>query len=616
MDMKEKIERILSYFEGTCEICLGNIGIEKYRKEIGSYLAKKEIYDEETRAVLLFTAAVIEYKLENLDDAKKLWEEALELAKKNKMKTYVGKIYSYLSIIYYVNGERELEKKCFLKACKIFEELGDDVDMALHYTNALWYKRYDKNTKEIVDYLNRAIEYAGKTDSDMNARVYLHIGYIYKTIFNDFIRGIHYLLMSNKMCRENDWVEMETMTFHVLADGYLQLWHYNETIEIYTDIVTNPRYKDITPNLKCAVETNLVTCYLLAGDMENAEKYLLELEKNALAAQVNIREQFMGVADWLRAWLYIDSQNEQEKIIELLDEAYEIYKKHEKSFVIENFEYRIKEKIADYYLSVGDIKKAIAKYKELEKIAKDLGDATLKIVCGKLADAYETIEDYKHSLEYRKKEDKYFSSVNKHNVFSQYEKMYKDFFNSLSVKDKEREDKIKKEFKSKAYVDKLTGCKNAAYLEKFMESYKIDVPLFPGKISFIVADIDDFSTFNDRFGKKNGDELLERTSYLIRDEFGLDNANFIRYEADTFVVITEDVEGELVKKLSKDLIKRFKEDKMIKSKSDNMTISVGACIGRISNEEDARQAWDYAQKELYKVKRIAKGNAAFYEDEF
>ncbi len=611
--MKEKLEEILSYFEGTCEICLGNLGIEKYRNEIKGYLEEQEKFDGETLAVLFFTAAVIEYKLENLEEAEDFWKKSLEYAKKHKMKKYVGKIHSYLSIIYYVNGQRDLEKKHFLKACKVFEELDDDVDLALHYTNALWYKRYDTNTKEIVGYLNHAIEYAGKSDSNMNARVYLHIGYIYKTIFNDFIRGIHYLLMANKMCRENDWIEMETMTFHVLADGYLRLAHYKESEEIYANIFESSRYADITANLKCAMEVNLVCCYLITGEIEKALYYIRDLEKNAENAQVNIKDQFKAVAGWLRAWFYIESKTEKDKVLPLLKKAEEEYKKHEKSFILENFDYAIEDKIGDYYMSVSEYDKAIESYKRLENISKPLGESVMRIVCEKLANAYEATEDYKHSLEYRKKEDKFFEKANKHNIFVQYEKMYKDFFNTLNKSESKRERKIKNEMKSTAYVDELTNLKNDRFFEKYMESYMVEIPLIPGKVAIAIADIDDFSAYNEAYGEKSGDELLEILALALREEFSLDNVKLIRYKADTFIVIAEDVEEDVVKKLSNDLINNFKRNNKRAASGKDMTLSIGGCIGTVSGGDDIKAVYDYAQKELYKVKRIAKGNVSFYE---
>ena len=63
MKMIDRLESIIFYFEGSCEICLANKGIEKYRAEVFELLRSGQEFDQEVKLRLYYAHALIEYKI-------------------------------------------------------------------------------------------------------------------------------------------------------------------------------------------------------------------------------------------------------------------------------------------------------------------------------------------------------------------------------------------------------------------------------------------------------------------------------------------------------------------------------------------------------------------------
>ena len=277
--LKEHLEDLITYFEGTCEFCIGNMGIDSYLSEVKSVLAGHNENTAEVNMLAYYVYAVILYKIENFDDAYNAWKRSEKYAILTGNEIFTAKIFSYLAIYYYVRKENDKVGMYFYDAIRIFEKYNLYTELALHYINILWYKRYESDKKEVIDYLNKAYAYIKKSDSERDARVYLHIGYIYKTIFGELERGNTYLNTAREMCSRNGNMEMECMTYHTLADSYMLQECYDKSIEIYQNIMDHEKYRNLTANLKCMILTNLVGFCLCIGDMPKALETYLQQER-------------------------------------------------------------------------------------------------------------------------------------------------------------------------------------------------------------------------------------------------------------------------------------------------------------------------------------------------
>ncbi|MBO5031026.1 MAG: hypothetical protein J6D08_03900 [Lachnospiraceae bacterium] len=401
--LKEHLEDLITYFEGTCEFCIGNMGIDQYLDEVKNILAQKDKNTDEINMLAYYVYAVILYKIESFDDAFAAWEKAKQYAAAAGNEIFTAKIYSYLAIYYYVKKENNKVKIYFYDAVKIFEKYNLYTELALHYINILWYKRYETDKTEVIEYLNKAYQYVKSSESQKDARVYLHIGYIYKTIFGELERGNAYLNTARELCSRNGNKEMECMTYHTLADSYMLQECYDKSIEIYQNIMDNAKYKDLTANLKCMILTNLVYCYLRVGSLEKAGTALERMESLLPDTQVNIREQFTGTTKWLRACLYILQKEHIPEISALLKEASAVYTNHKAHFSLEEFECRLLGTYGDYYLLKGDIGSALETYLQQERISSSYSKYAQKEAYKNLIKLYELKGDEKLAEVYKRK---------------------------------------------------------------------------------------------------------------------------------------------------------------------------------------------------------------------
>lgn len=612
--MKNRLEWIIFYFEGTCEICLGNMGIERYRSEIRKLMDGEEAYDDETRAMLHFALAVIQYKVDNLEEAFSEWNECIKYAKKCNNELYLAKSYSYLAIYYYIKKEKENEKYYFDTATEILTKLELYIELALHYINILWFKRYEKDTTETIEYMEKALQYVQKSDSKKNARVYLHLGYIYKTIFNDFIKGIKYLVLSNELCRKNGFVEMESMTFHVLADGYLQLSHYQETIKIYRDILENPKFMNITPNLKSSIISNLITCYLELKDVDNVKKYIAELEELIPHVQVNIMEQYYAVSMWLRVQLYLLEKKHLETASKLLEECNFIYEKYQSNFIIEEFDYKLYSISGDLYMLLEDYRKATYYYDKMAESAKKYSDINKKEAFKRLSCVYMQSGNYEKALAYCKKVNELFDHIKGINMNVQYEKLYKEFIRSIKDKEIQQLNKKQASLKEDVYIDELTKVYNRNFYSEYIQLQKSYAKDQEKVLTALMVDIDCFKKYNDNYGHVKGDQVLYQIAQILKGSCCRLTNKTIRYGGDEFIIFLEDASKEDSEEVVEAIRSSLSDAKIIHEYSDideYVTVSIGIAQCMLREEENVEKLVEECDEALYEVKKKGRNGYAY-----
>lgn len=601
---KEALKDYITYFEGTCEFCVGNMGINKYLNEINEKMKHEDINDVETNLYIYYIYGVIQYKLEQLEEAMHSWTKAEGFARKLGNEVFLAKIYSYLSIYYYVNKNKKLTDQYFAQACAIFEKHQLYTEMALHYVNYLWYKRYDPNKSEVSRYLDTAFYYVQMSDSQMDARIYLHLGYIYKTVFNDFIRGIGCLAIARDLCYRYNIVEMESMTLHVLADGYVSLGHSDEAMKIYTQLMYDERYSGITENLKCMILGNMIPCCINSADYEEAEKMLCRMEAYVPDTQINIREQFECMVKWLRAQLYIVTGEHMDKVLGLLGECEKIYARNTHNFQVDAFDYKLKGNYGDYYYACGDWDNARLNYLEQGRIADKYGDHALKETCHRLSRVYEKLGNFKKALEYRKEETSYFEQIKNTNILNSYDILYRKFFKAIQDEQLNSLTRKQEELKEVALSDELTGIYNRQYFDQCGQD-----GAYVGRYGAIMLDIDDFKQYNDHYGHSQGDACLASVASLLQAEAERGGAELIRYGGEEFLVLIKDAEISDTARLARKMIGRVSKANIRhehSTVSDYLTVSAGCSAGILDGRESLERLTDLADKAMYEAKSKGK----------
>ena len=602
---KEKIRDYITYFEGTCELCIGNLGIQKYFNDVESLIENETQNDDEMNMLLYYVSGVICYKISKYDEAVERWKKAERYARKRTDDIFLAKIFSYYSIIYYIEKDFDRSEVYFDESASIFAVHKMYTELALHYINYLWYKRYDEDKNQVSAYLDQAFFYVQLSNSVMDARVYLHLGYIYKTIFNDFIRGIGYLNTARDLCCKNNNVEMESMTLHTLADGYMELSHYSEAIQIYEQIMNEGRYANITENLKCAILSNLIPCYVSTGDYEKASLYLDKMKNLSANTQINARPYFDCLSNWLTAMIYIKKNENLDSVLPLLSSCTVSCVNDYQPIQMDSFDLKLAESFGEYWETVGDYDKALEYYQQMEKLSEKYTDFDKMDTCSRLAIVYEKRGEYKTALEFKKKETVYFDKIDRDNILNQYDQLYKKFFKAIQDKQLKNLFETNLSLKKAAYIDELTKAHSRLYYEDFAERLGKK-----GMYSAIMMDLDYFKEYNDNYGHLKGDMCLTAVAKIIKEsipeaEYDV-KCHFIRYGGEEFLILAENYNSDEILALAEKIRKNVEDAKIEHSYSKNLnylTLSAGCSTGIFNAVAELENLVSSADRALYEAKK-------------
>ncbi len=93
-----------------------------------------------------------------------------------------------------------------------------------------------------------------------------------------------------------------------------------------------------------------------------------------------------------------------------------------------------------------------------------------------------------------------------------------------------------------AFTDELTGAWNRRYFHRFLESAIERARRQRTPVTLLVFDIDDFKSYNDRFGHAAGDTILTQTVKLLQSDIRPSD-RVCRIGGDEFAVIFDDPQG-------------------------------------------------------------------------
>jgi diguanylate cyclase (GGDEF)-like protein len=161
-----------------------------------------------------------------------------------------------------------------------------------------------------------------------------------------------------------------------------------------------------------------------------------------------------------------------------------------------------------------------------------------------------------------------------------------------------------------ADVDHLTGLVNRSFFhraaERRIELYKRNgLPL-----ACAVLDVDDFKSYNDRYGHGSGDEALRRVGRVLRESTRADDV-VARYGGEEFVVLMGgDIEDAI------EVAERVRQGVEHESVTENgallgsaVTVSVGVAA-LTEDVSSLEQLVEKADDELYRAKRAGKNRVA------
>ena len=201
---------------------------------------------------------------------------------------------------------------------------------------------------------------------------------------------------------------------------------------------------------------------------------------------------------------------------------------------------------------------------------------------------------------------KFLITVNKNDdIYEAYKKMRGAVIEHLVVVDDDgklvgevyQKDLVMK-FVEVSLKDELTGLNNQRFLDTVIQKYE-DTPT---KIGVIFIDIDNFKSFNDKFGHKVGDEVIKFVAEQIKTSIREMDFGF-RYGGDEFIVMIFEQPKEVVLKVAKRIF-----NKIINSNNEYGKIGVSIGVAMYPDDNNSlREVIELADEELYIAKNSGKG---------
>jgi diguanylate cyclase (GGDEF)-like protein len=164
------------------------------------------------------------------------------------------------------------------------------------------------------------------------------------------------------------------------------------------------------------------------------------------------------------------------------------------------------------------------------------------------------------------------------------------------------------EFAQLSITDALTGLLNRRYIEERLMEEINRVGRSSEPLSFLMLDVDEFKSYNDRFGHPAGDEALRLVGAILKDTVrGADVA--ARYGGEEFAILLPETSSSEAKVIAERIRKRVEQTDFPNRK---VTVSIG--IATFSTElSTAEYLVSAADRALYKAKDAGRNKVQIFD---
>jgi diguanylate cyclase (GGDEF)-like protein len=165
------------------------------------------------------------------------------------------------------------------------------------------------------------------------------------------------------------------------------------------------------------------------------------------------------------------------------------------------------------------------------------------------------------------------------------------------------------EYAQLSITDPLTGLLNRRYIEERLAEEINRSDRSGAPLSFMMIDVDEFKSYNDRYGHPAGDEALEMMGQILRESFrGADVA--ARYGGEEFSVLLPETSVDEAEAIAERIRRHVEETKFPKRK---VTVSIGIATlgGNVNSVKELISAADVA---LYEAKNAGRNNIKIFNE--
>lgn len=169
-----------------------------------------------------------------------------------------------------------------------------------------------------------------------------------------------------------------------------------------------------------------------------------------------------------------------------------------------------------------------------------------------------------------------------------------------------REDFLRRHYIAElAEHDPLTGTKNRRVFDEHLKRVWQQAIEDDRTIAILLADVDHFKAYNDRYGHQAGDDALRRTAETLQKFIHRPLDVLARYGGEEFAAILYDVNGDYAVKIAEQMrhaINQLPTEHRKGFSSSTITISVGVAVIAPAAERDSPGALQLADQALYRAK--------------
>jgi len=164
------------------------------------------------------------------------------------------------------------------------------------------------------------------------------------------------------------------------------------------------------------------------------------------------------------------------------------------------------------------------------------------------------------------------------------------------------------EFEQLSITDPLTGLLNRRYIEERLAEEINRAGRSSGPLSFLMLDVDEFKSYNDRFGHPAGDEALRIVGAVLKDAVrGADVA--ARYGGEEFSILLPETTNSEARVIAERIRQNVDQAEFPNRK---VTVSIG--IATYSESlKTAVELVDAADKALYRAKEEGRNNVQIFD---
>lgn len=418
--------------------------------------------------------------------------------------------------------------------------------------------------------------------------------------------ALDYYLSALKCAKEHN-IESVICSIHINL-GYLYMqnkiygeaqYHFFEAYDVYK--ASADKEKQIGRLIM--IYSNLITCYMLCEDMENAKEYMDRLMSECSSYFNHIDNVYVGCMASKYYHLcgeyeqrdktiqnILKQMNEQLPLLDLFDDLYSLC---ELTLEIEDY---------DTFCQILQALEPIALHNGLDNLYWKLLTLKMKYyeIKGEKENYQKTAGEF-FKVSMKMEEEKHLMIANMIQVRTALEN---------AQESKKKMEKINEILVQKSETDQLTGLGNRYRMMDILKKVIEECKEEEKPLSIEIIDIDNFKQYNDNYGHQIGDECIKKVAAMIR-KYRSDQVFCFRYGGDEFIIIYNGLEKEKVLQIAKNLrndIEKLKIGEADFQLPFGITISQGISHG-VPSEEDRSQDYIYiADEYLYRVKKYGRNN--------